>query len=220
MANAKERLSGNALYWLAQLTYRTGRYQVQGLEHLVESQAAGPVILVAWHGMTMMLAGFFLGQYDVSRLVLIVPDDWRGATLSVWARKLGAQPFPMNLKGDSSMASARRLAQLVRQVRNGRDCYITPDGPDGPAYVIKPGVAYVAQKSGATLLPLGAYSRTGYRLNRWDRYVVPYPYSRITLVMGPPLRVESGEYTAVLQPLTDALHRATMQAAAQYYETQ
>jgi lysophospholipid acyltransferase (LPLAT)-like uncharacterized protein len=218
MANVKERLSGNALYWLAQLTSRTSHYRVEGLAHLTASRAAGPVIFVAWHGMTMLLAGFFLRYYDTSRLVLIVPDDWRGATLSVWAKKVGAEPFPLNLKGDSSMASARRLAQLVRLVRHGRDCYVTPDGPDGPAYLVKPGVTYMAQKSGATILPLAAYTRTGYRLKRWDHYAVPYLYSRISLAIGAPLRVEPGEYAAALQPVTESLHRTTTRAVSNYYD--
>jgi lysophospholipid acyltransferase (LPLAT)-like uncharacterized protein len=214
----KAHISGNALYWLAQITCRTGRYQVAGLEHLVRSRAAGPVIFVAWHGMTMLLAGFFLRHYDVDRLVLIVPDDWRGATLSAWAKKVGAEPFRLNLRGDSSMASARRLAQLLRLLRQGRDAYVTPDGPDGPAYLIKPGVTYLAQKSGASLLPLGAFTPTAYRLKRWDHYFVPYPYSRISLVIGPPLSVGAGEHTATSQPLTDALHQVTNQAVADYYQ--
>jgi lysophospholipid acyltransferase (LPLAT)-like uncharacterized protein len=218
MVAAKTRLSGNALHWLAQITCRTARYQLAGLEHLARSQAAGPVIFVAWHGMTMLLAGFFLRQYDMGRLVLIVPDDWRGATLSLWARRVGAEPFALNLKGDSSMASARRLAHLVRLLRQGRDGYVTPDGPDGPAYLIKPGVTYLAQKSGATLLPLGAYTRTAYRLKRWDHYLVPYPYSRVSLEVGTPLRVAPGEHAAAIQPLTEALHHVTNQAVAAYYQ--
>jgi lysophospholipid acyltransferase (LPLAT)-like uncharacterized protein len=169
--------------------------------------------------MTMMLVGYFAGHFDLSRLVLILPDDWRGAALNVFARKLGTTPFPMNLKGDASMATARQLARLVRQVRQGQHCYITPDGPDGPAYVIKPGVAYIAQKAGALILPVGAYTRYGYRLPRWDRYVVPYPFSRIAIVVGAPLLVSTDDVpTAVTAHLTDQLHRVTMQAAANYYE--
>ena len=135
--------------------------------------------------MTMMLAGFFQNQFDtMENLVLMMPDDWRGQALYHFANRLGSTPFPMNLKGDDSMSMARQFVKLVRLVKQGKDAYMTPDGPDGPAYVIKPGVAYLAQKTGATLLPLGAYARAGYRLNRWDRYVVPYPFARMSLVIG------------------------------------
>jgi lysophospholipid acyltransferase (LPLAT)-like uncharacterized protein len=220
MSGFRHRLNGTSLYALARLTSKSGRFQIQGLPHLEAAEAAGqPVIFAAWHGMTMMLVGFFANHYDLSRIVLILPDDWRGEALSIFAQKLGAKPFPMDLKGEANMATARQLATLIRQVRAGHDCYITPDGPDGPAYVIKPGLAYIAQKAKATILPVGAYARHGYRLPRWDRYTVPYPFSRISIHVGAPIHIEKGaDLTAVTDPLTNALHGATMQAAANYYE--
>lgn len=223
MPTFQDKAVGNGLYLLSRLTGRTGRYQVEGLEHVQAAQAAGrAIILAAWHGMTMMLAGFFLREFDLASLVLLLPDDWRGMGLAVWARKLGAQPVNVNLHGDGTMAAARQLAQLVRLVKEGKNCYITPDGPDGPAYVVKPGVAYIARKTGAAVLPVGAYTRYGYHLNRWDQYMVPRPFSRISLVVGAPVEAppaDSRNNLAVITgPLTIALHRVTAQAAANYYE--
>lgn len=220
MSSWKDRLNGTALYGLARLTSRRSRFQVTGLEHLQAAQAdQRPIIFAAWHGMTMMLVGFFANQYDLSRIVLILPDDWRGDALVVFAKKLGVEPFPMNLKAEAGMAAARQLAKLVRQVKAGRDAYITPDGPDGPAYEIKPGIAYIAQKADATILPIGAYARHGYRLQRWDRYTLPYPFSKISIHIGPPMLVDKEtDLTAVSEPLTRELNRVTLQAAANYYE--
>ena len=220
MANFRDTLNGNALYWLSQIVRKTGRYQVSGLEHLQAAQANNqPLVLATWHGMTMMLVGFFANHYNLKNIVLLMPDDWRGEALQVFANKLGTEPFPMDLKGEANMATARQLATLVRRVKQGRDCYITPDGPDGPAYVIKPGVAFIAQKAKVPILPLGAYARNGYRVNRWDRYTIPYPFSRVSVAIGEPIWVKKGdELTAVAQTLTDKLHRITAQAAANYYE--
>jgi lysophospholipid acyltransferase (LPLAT)-like uncharacterized protein len=164
--------------------------------------------------------GFFSDHFDLSSIVLIVPDDWRGAALSIFANKLRATPFPMNLKGEAGMATARRLVKLVRRIEKGENCYITPDGPDGPAYAIKPGVIFIARKANAIMLPFGAYARHGYRLNRWDQYVVPYPFSRISINVGPPITGldEGDELELISERLTDALHRVTAQAAANYYE--
>lgn len=220
MSSWQDKLGGNALYWWARLTSKRSRFQVVGLEHLqVAKDLNRPIIFAAWHGMTMMLVGFFTNQYDLSRLVLILPDDWRGNTLIVFASKLGVIPYPMNLKGDGGMAAARQLAKLVRQVKAGHDAYITPDGPDGPAYIVKPGLTYIAQKGNATILPVGAYARHGYRLPRWDRYVLPYPFSKIAIHIGAPLQVnKDADLTAVNQTLTQQLHQVTLQAAANYYE--
>jgi lysophospholipid acyltransferase (LPLAT)-like uncharacterized protein len=223
----RDRLLGNGLFFWSRAISRSCRFQVSGFAAIEERRQAGePTILAAWHGMTMMLGGFFLNHFDLASLVLLLPDDWRGANLAVWARRLGARPFRLNLKGDSTMAAARQVAGLVRLVKEGHDCYITPDGPDGPAYEPKPGVAYIAQKTGAAVIPVGAYARHGYRLNRWDRYVVPYPFSRISIVVGRPLGAPDGGepvsradgQATILKQLTAALHEVTMQAAANYYE--
>jgi lysophospholipid acyltransferase (LPLAT)-like uncharacterized protein len=210
--------AGNGLHLLANITRRAGRYQVEGVEHLLAARAAGPVVLTAWHGMTMMLAGFFLNHYDdAQKLLIILPDDWHGEVLQVWINKMGARPFPMPLTGDGGMAAARQLARLVKLMREGNDAYITPDGPEGPAYQVKPGVVYLAQKTGATILPLGAYTRTAYRVNRWDQYAAPYPFSRLSLVIGE--SVDSvGETAVVSQRIQTALHQVAAQAAANYYE--
>jgi lysophospholipid acyltransferase (LPLAT)-like uncharacterized protein len=221
VATWMDKFNGYGLYWIAQMTRRSGRFQTCGMEHLAAAQASGrPIILTAWHGMTMMLVGFFSNFYDTARLVLLMPDDWRGAALEIFSSKLGAEPYPMNLHAEGGMATARRLAELVRKVKGGRDAYITPDGPEGPAYVIKPGIAFIAQKANALIVPIGAYCRHGYRMPRWDRYVIPYPFSSIAIHIGAPLAVEKGaDLTAVTHHLTNVLHRVTAQAAADYYET-
>ncbi len=214
------KLGGQALYTLSRLTHKTGRFQVTGLEHLQTAVSSNrPILFTAWHGMTMMLIGFFADRFDMDKIVLILPDDWRGESLVTFTNKIGARPFPMNLHGESSMATARQLAKLVRLVKKGSHCYITPDGPEGPAYVIKPGTTYIAQKANALILPIGAYARHGYRLNRWDRYIVPYPFSKISIHVAPPITIsKKEEITAVSNTLTHTLHHVTMQAAADYYE--
>lgn len=220
VSSFQNRLGGNALLALARTTQHTTHYHITGQEHAQASHSAGkPILWSSWHGMTMMLAGYFLRDFDPSQLVLIMPADWRGETLEHWVKKMGAIPFRLQLKGDATMGSARKLVKLVRLVKAGKDCYMTPDGPEGPAYVIKPGVAYIAQKTGATVLPIGAYTRTGYRVNRWDTYVVPYPFSRIAIVIGEPIATpKTKDYAEITEPLTDAIHRATAQARANYYE--
>jgi lysophospholipid acyltransferase (LPLAT)-like uncharacterized protein len=220
MSSFGDKVGGNALYLAARMTSASGRFQLNGESHLQAAQASGkPIIFAAWHGMTMMLVGLFRNRLDFSSIVLILPDDWRGKTLVIFAEKLGAQPFPMNLEGEASMATARKLTQLVKLVKAGCYCYLTPDGPFGPAYVMKPGLTYIAQKADAIILPIGAYARNSYQLNRWDRYTIPYPFSRIAVEIGTPITVEKGEdLTAVNHNLTQTLNQVTLQAAANYYE--
>ncbi|MDY6875957.1 MAG: hypothetical protein SWK90_07135 [Chloroflexota bacterium] len=182
-------LQGWGLSAYARLIWRTARYCVEGQEHVDQVHASGhPLIIAAWHGMTMMFTGYIAAQEDPSQYVLVVPDDHRGAVLSVWARRLGAISFPISMKADS-MVAARRLLALIRQMKEGKSLYLNPDGPDGPSHEPKGGVVFIARKAGALVVPAGAFTATGIHLSRWDRYTIPFPFSRITVVLGEPLEV-------------------------------
>lgn len=183
------RLQGWGLSTYNGLVWRTARYRIEGQEHVDRIHASGrPLIIAAWHGMTMMLAGYIAAQEDPSQYVLVVPDDPRGAVLSVWARRLGATPFAVSMKADS-MVAARRLLALIRQMQQGKSLCLNPDGPYGPSHEPKGGVVFIARKAGALIVPAGAFTATGIRLPRWDRYTIPFPFSRITVVLGEPLEV-------------------------------
>ncbi len=183
------RFQGWGLSSYAMLVWRTVRYQVEGQEHLRRAHGAGlPVVVAAWHGMSMMLSGYLDAQEDLSQYVVVVPDDPRGEVLSVWVRCLGATPFAISMKADS-MVAARRLLSLIRQMKQGKSLYLNPDGPYGPTHEPKKGVVFIARKAGALIVPAGAYTAAGFRIPRWDRYLVPFPFSRITVVLGEPMEV-------------------------------
>jgi len=138
--------------------------------------------------MTMMVTGYLWAQRDPSRYIVLLPDDPRGEVLSVWVRRWGGTSVAISMKADS-MVAARRLLSLIRQMKQGKSLYLSPDGPYGPTHEPKNGAVFIARKAGALIVPAGAYTATGFRIPRWDRYLVPFPFSRITVVLGEPLEV-------------------------------
>jgi lysophospholipid acyltransferase (LPLAT)-like uncharacterized protein len=154
----------------------------------------------------------------ISDFVVLMPDDCRGASLKIWADKMGATPHKMNLTGDNTLGMARQVLRLTRRVIAGKSLYINPDGPDGPAHMIKPGIIFIAKKAKASIVPIGAYCRRAYNLPRWDRYTVPYPFSRISYHIGLPIESLPEDNATADQLITDTINRVTLQAAADYYE--
>src|SRR5688572_31290024 len=57
--------------------------------------------------------------------------------------------------------------------RSGRDLGFTPDGPRGPAGIVKPGVLLAASASGLPIQPLALAATRARRLGSWDRMIVP-----------------------------------------------
>jgi lysophospholipid acyltransferase (LPLAT)-like uncharacterized protein len=216
----QDRISGIGLYWLSQLVRKTCEFQINNPELMLTVMGSEhPVIITGWHGITMMAVPLIQRLHPtMSDFVVLMPDDWRGTTLKIWTDKLGATPHPMNLAGDDTLGMARQVVRLTRRVIAGKNLYINPDGPDGPAHRIKPGITFIARKANAIIVPVGAYCRHAYNLGRWDRYTVPYPFSRICYHIGQPIESLSEDDAAAEQLITNTLNRVTLQAAADYYE--
>jgi lysophospholipid acyltransferase (LPLAT)-like uncharacterized protein len=82
------------------------------------------------------------------------------------------------------------LRQLVDALAAGSNVLFTPDGPRGPVYQVSPGVIFVAQKSGAPVVPLHMEYSSCWRLKSWDRFCVPRPFSKLRFILGAALHVE------------------------------
>jgi lysophospholipid acyltransferase (LPLAT)-like uncharacterized protein len=71
-------------------------------------------------------------------------------------------------------------------LKRGHDIGITPDGSRGPLYEIKPGLVLLAQLSRRPIIPLSFAYSNAWRLRTWDRFFIPKPFSRVTLLLGEP----------------------------------
>jgi lysophospholipid acyltransferase (LPLAT)-like uncharacterized protein len=94
------------------------------------------------------------------------------------------------IRGSSSRLGASAILQLTEMLASGRDVVITPDGPRGPAYELGPGIVFLAQKSGASVLPMNLEYSGCWRLRSWDRFIIPQPFSRVRVLISRPLRVK------------------------------
>lgn len=189
------------------------RLTLIGERHLVQALSDGrPLLFAVWHGQTHLVYPLIRGRVDLRRLVLMVVDDARRHVLASFARAIQVQPYPIGI-ADQSIAGARNMLELVRLLRRGdyRYSYITPDGPDGPARVAKPGAAFLAARAGALVLPIGSHTPWAYRLRRWDRYALPLPFSPIWVAVRPALTLERGADPA---PFSAALEQELNQTMA------
>ena len=212
-------LGGRGLYLYSQIVRHTARYHLLGKENLDTLDAAGrPAIWTSWHGVTMMISGFLLPHFAgaTSYGIIIVPDDWRGDTLAEWIRISGASSLAVSMQ-ENSLVAARRFLRLVREIKKGKSAYLNPDGPDGPSGVPKPGLAFLASRSGAAVLPAGVYTPNRVQLRRWDHYSLPFPFCQITLLFGEPLTIAPDEDTgAAGERIAAAINQAMAEAEARH----
>jgi lysophospholipid acyltransferase (LPLAT)-like uncharacterized protein len=83
------------------------------------------------------------------------------------------------------------LRQLVDTLAAGSNVLLTPDGPRGPVYEASQGVVFLAQKTGAPVVPIHMEYSSCWRLKSWDRFIVPRPFAKLRAIFGAPIRMES-----------------------------
>ncbi len=215
-----DRVNGRVLWILSKLAEKTCRITVSGWDFVDRCHQEGRSVLYGtWHGNSMMLVSFMRQLHPGFQVSAMIPDDWRGAALYYWLSRTGITPWPMDLE-NKGMNTARRFAEMIRLIKNGGfDSYVSPDGPSGPSHIVKPGLTFLAQKTGLPVVPLAGCCRHGYTLNRWDAYKVPFPFSRIHVAAGEPITVQKGDdLEAATETIRRALNDVTLRAQAEFYE--
>ncbi len=206
----KNRLAGGflpALIYLAiRVLFATMRIRIFGEEMVRPFHDRGEgVIVIFWHNRLLMAPLAYMGK-DMNVLISSHGD---GEIIANATKRFG---FRL-VRGSSSKGGAEAIRGLVRLGRRNSDLAITPDGPRGPAEVVKQGVAYVARATGRPILPLAFASSRFKRFNSWDRFLLPYPFSRGVFVWGEPLCYRKGEELETFRlRIEEALRDATRQA--------
>jgi lysophospholipid acyltransferase (LPLAT)-like uncharacterized protein len=81
------------------------------------------------------------------------------------------------------------LAATLKALKKNPAVIHIVDGPTGPKGVVKPGLISMAQVSGAVILPVIVSATKAWRLHSWDRFLIPKPFSEVTIEWGQPLFV-------------------------------
>lgn len=184
--------AGHLFRWLLLLVGATLRTRiVEGEEHLRSlHENPRPVVISHWHDRAFLGAHFLyrrLHQQGIT-LTLLASQSRDGETVSRMVRAWGIE----TVRGSATRGGTLALRALHRAVvRRQSSPILIPDGPKGPQYVFKKGVAVLAQTTGAPVLPLGFAADRPWHLGSWDRLIVPRPFSRVTIAIGEPMAVDA-----------------------------
>ena len=142
-------------------------------------------VFLLWHEALLPL----LWQHRGQSIAIVVSEARDGQYLADFAASLGYR----TVRGSSTRGAARALLGAVRELRSGFAVAFTPDGPRGPRREMKPGVIAAAQRGGGIVVPLHAEADRAWRLDSWDRFMIPKFGARVRIVYGRPFEVAAGE---------------------------
>jgi hypothetical protein len=192
---------------------RTTRWTLQGEAHL----APQPLVGAFWHERLPLMPALWRLMHARSgghaRAHVLVSRHHDGRFIGEIVRR-----FELDLVYGSTRHKGRERGgaagarTLLGVLEEGAHVVITPDGPRGPRRIAAPGVAQLAARSGAPVLPCAAQASRRWTLPTWDRMVLPLPFGRGAIVCGEPIAVPRDGAEAALPRIEAAITAATEEA--------
>ena len=180
---------GVPLVRLLGLTWRIRRVNDAMLSDLRRQRV--PIVFALWHG--DMLPLLYLHRRE--GVSVLISEHRDGELIARIAQSLGFR----TVRGSTSRGAARALAGIVRELEDGHDVAVTPDGPRGPARRFAPGALMAAQRAAAPVVAVGVSAKPTWRLKSWDRFIIPKPFARVKVVYSDAIHIEASSVRAAAE---------------------
>ncbi len=156
------------------------RHIIEAFEEQGQNYIAG-----VWHNNIPSLT------YPFGRMGLVgLISNSRDGKNIAWASKV----FGLHsVRGSSGKKTVGGLRGLLRVLAAGGNVATTPDGPQGPRYVLQPGIVAVAQMARVPIVPMACSGAHILESSSWDRMKLPRPFSRVAIYVGNPIWIDRKE---------------------------
>ena len=177
----------------AKLIWMTGRWTIEGREHLLRLHDEGrPTLAAFWHGRILVMPFAWHGR---TKFHMLISSHADGRIIAGAVSYFGIEW----IAGSSSEGGGAALRAMLRHLKAGDGVGITPDGPDGPAMIAKPGIVVAARLAKVAVIPVSYATRWRRILGSWDRFHLPFPFSRGIMIYGPPIEIGGAGDPAALE---------------------
>jgi len=180
----------------------TVKFEIEGWENFeAASQASKLPIYAFWHNRVFLATYFWRDR----RIVVMTSRSFDGEYIARFIQRFGYGAA----RGSSTRGGAGAFVEMVRQMRAGYPAAFTIDGPKGPRYLAKMGAVLLAKKTGHPVLPFTVAAKKFWEASKsWDGFQVPKPFSRVRVVIAPPIFVPADVDHEGLRAKRDELQRA------------
>jgi lysophospholipid acyltransferase (LPLAT)-like uncharacterized protein len=148
-----------------------------------------PFIMACWHGELLMIPYAYNRYKKVPHVKLLISEHFDGNLI---AKTLGFFNFE-TIRGSSTRGGTKALIQSIKDLKNGYDLGITPDGPQGPRHEVSNGIVVMAQKADVKVILVEIKPSKYWQLDSWDKFVIPKPFGTIEYFISKPLDVTTME---------------------------
>ena len=158
------------------------RIELRGVREYDRALEAGQRCIFAfWHARMLPLVYTHRGR----AIGVLVSQHRDGEWIARIIERLGFT----TARGSSRRGGEEGVREMLDLARRQHPLAITPDGPRGPRERVKPGIVYLASRTGFPVVPVATAASHAWVFRSWDRFRVPHPFARVVVAYGPPLAI-------------------------------
>jgi lysophospholipid acyltransferase (LPLAT)-like uncharacterized protein len=128
--------------------------------------------------------------------------SWAMSPIRIVVRRMGVERIILGSTGHGGRDAAD---EVLSYLKRGYSTGLSPDGPRGPARVLKKGVLHLSARSGVPIVPIRVTASRCIRSREWDKKIHPLPFSRIRVEFGTPMHVREETFDESAEALVHAL---------------
>jgi len=198
-------------YYLLRLYLSFLRVKVVG-EEAAHKQFSkyGRVIAAVFH-QRFLPALAYVTKFRNFKPIVMISQSSDGELIASLASRLGLVP----VRGSSTRGGRDALMAILRALKKNPGVIHIVDGPTGPKGVVKPGLMAMAQVTGAPIFPVIISAEKAWVMKSWDRFLVPKPFSKVTIRWGDPFPVPRGTRPEQLEELRKQVESLMLEAHAE-----
>ncbi len=164
------------------------------------------VVYAFRHGDLLALAALHRGQ----GLHVMVSQSRDGEFAAAVLECLGYR----TIRGSSSKGGVTALRMGLKCLKEGAGLGLAVDGPRGPRGHVGPGVEFLATQAACVVRWVVVEVRPAIRLNTWDQFAIPLPFSRVRVVYGDIEPIDGQKDGAIVDQLEESLGSVSLPEAS------
>jgi hypothetical protein len=161
-------------------TWRIRRLRGDRAEKARALTASGSVVGIFWHQSLLMAAA----AHHHRKVAALTSRSHDGGIMSAHLNRIGIR----TVRGSSRSGATQAARELMRAIEDGWMIATACDGPTGPIFVPKSGPLEIARRHRVPVVPMGFAALGHWDIPyAWDRFRLPWPGTRVSVVYGEPI---------------------------------
>jgi len=158
----------------------------------------GKAIYTLWHSHILYI---FYHFRNLNKYHLMVSPSKDGDLIANVGKLLGYQV----VRASSFKRTVPGTRECISLLKKDLKVVIIADGSRGPRHQAQAGSVQLSRITGAPVYPMSCDAKQKYEFPSWDKFILPLPFSKVTLNFGSPLIVPSDADKETIRQKQDEL---------------